>query len=296
MRVFLSWSGQRSRMVASALHQLLPSMLHSVTCWMSDNDIPKGKPWFEELTRELNTIVFAVVCVTKENLKSPWMLWESGFLSSASKLGDRHIVPLALGMKKDSLGGPLAVYQAADTSRDDFLRVVRRINESVEKERQIALGVLETTFGYVWPDLERQFKAAEAAVVDETPTPPEPAPVLQAEILALLRQQQRETANLTAVIDQLANASVLPLSHSVTPGSGALTLASSAPAASSSLEMPLSSTFTAFRDLSQQPVTLANYEAFQRQLAELAQNPPNLTAATKVADASKDRGGKPKKK
>jgi len=283
VQVFLSWSGQRSKAVASALKELLPPMLHSITCWMSENDILKGKPWFEELTKALNSIVFAIVCVTRENTNSPWMLWEAGFLSSASGLGDRHIVPLAIGLKKESLGGPLSVYQAVDTSREDFLRLVKRINEAVDKDKRIEPDVLESTFRYIWPELDKKLEAAAAIAVDEAPPPPEETGVVQAEILGLLRQQQRETANLRATIEEVINKPVLPLSHYITPPTGALTLSDLArnPISLAASSTPLSVAAGAppqnpliLNDLLRfqgEPITSQSAAELSRQLAQIAE-------------------------
>ncbi len=202
MQVFLSWSGERSKAAAGALHELLPSILQPVTCWMSENDLPKGKPWFEELRKKLDSIVFAIVCATPENRDSQWLLWESGFLSSASGLGDRHIVPLAIGMEKGAIGGPLAIYQGADITRDEMFRLVRNINSALHEDRRVPGVALERTFQHVWASLEERLKAAVAL------TPAEPAkaqaqPDQQEEILALLRQQQREGADIKTLAERI---------------------------------------------------------------------------------------------
>jgi hypothetical protein len=42
MRVFLSWSGERSRRVAAALRKWLPATLNAINPWMSEVDILPG--------------------------------------------------------------------------------------------------------------------------------------------------------------------------------------------------------------------------------------------------------------
>lgn len=194
MKVFLSWSGQRSKMVAQALTDLLPGILQPIQCWMSEGDLPKGKPWFDELAKALSTITFAVVCVTKENARSPWMLWEAGFLSLPTALGDRRVAPLAIGFPKGSLDGPLSIYQGTDTTRDDILRLIRAINDTLPTESRIAAATLATTFDWGWPRLEERIQSAVNARVQEQAAPEVDEKQQISEILALLRQQQRDSA------------------------------------------------------------------------------------------------------
>jgi hypothetical protein len=42
VRIFISWSGERSRDVASALKEFLPLVLHYADPWMSETDIESG--------------------------------------------------------------------------------------------------------------------------------------------------------------------------------------------------------------------------------------------------------------
>src|SRR5438045_9691418 len=81
MRVFICWSGERSRAVAEALYEWLPLVLQRVEPWMSTNNIEKGSQWRSGLALELENARVGVICLTPENLKSTWLHFEAGALA-----------------------------------------------------------------------------------------------------------------------------------------------------------------------------------------------------------------------
>src|SRR5262245_15039960 len=71
MQIFLSWSGLRSREVASALRDWLPLVVQAANPFLSVGDIEKGRRWSDVLADELGTSVYGIICVTPYNFKSP---------------------------------------------------------------------------------------------------------------------------------------------------------------------------------------------------------------------------------
>ena len=53
MKVFISWSGEKSRAVAQALREWLPYINSEIEPWMSDADIDLGKRWSDQVAKEL---------------------------------------------------------------------------------------------------------------------------------------------------------------------------------------------------------------------------------------------------
>ena len=70
MKVFLSWSGHRSHQVALALRDWLPSVIQSITPYVSSEDIDKGARWSTDIAKELEDSTFGILCVTKDNLEA----------------------------------------------------------------------------------------------------------------------------------------------------------------------------------------------------------------------------------
>ena len=91
MKVFISWSGDISKAVATALRNWLPNVIQSVTPWMSEQDIPKGTRWTHQLNQQLEQVKTGIICLTPDNQRSPWILFETGAL--AKTLADTYVCP-----------------------------------------------------------------------------------------------------------------------------------------------------------------------------------------------------------
>ena len=78
MKVFISWSGELSKLVAKELSEWLPSIIQSVEVFYSPEDIQKGENWDLRLTKELEECKYGIVCLTKENVSAPWVHFEAG--------------------------------------------------------------------------------------------------------------------------------------------------------------------------------------------------------------------------
>lgn len=150
--VFLSWSGERSRRVASALVDWLPRVIQSIRPWTSDEHIFKGDRWFKEIGSNLGSHNVGIICVTPENHKAPWLLFEAGALSNA--IGRAKVCPFLLGMLKSELEGPLQQFQATVFERKDVLKLLKSLNSTLG-ENSIDDAVLKDAFNQRWPDLEK---------------------------------------------------------------------------------------------------------------------------------------------
>jgi hypothetical protein len=53
VKVFISWSEERSKAVGLALRQWLPKVFQNIEIWMS-TDIPAGAMWLQRLMEHLN--------------------------------------------------------------------------------------------------------------------------------------------------------------------------------------------------------------------------------------------------
>jgi hypothetical protein len=111
MKVFLSWSRDRSKSVATALEQWIPDVLQEVEPWIS-SDIGAGQRWNREIDKELSKTDFGILCLTRENLQERWILFEAGAL--AKRVGeDARVVPYLIDdLRPEDLKPPLGLFQA----------------------------------------------------------------------------------------------------------------------------------------------------------------------------------------
>ncbi|MEO5363467.1 MAG: toll/interleukin-1 receptor domain-containing protein [Magnetococcus sp. DMHC-8] len=130
MKVFISWSGERSQALAIALRDWLPLVLHYVQPWLSEADIAAGDRWAQEVAKELDTSNFGIVCVTPENMGAPWLLFEAGALAKSMK--EAKVVPLLLNLEFSDITGPLAQFQAKKVERVGLDEVIQSINHATD--------------------------------------------------------------------------------------------------------------------------------------------------------------------
>lgn len=162
MKVFLSWSGKRSRALANALRDWLPMALQYVEPWVSDKDISAGDRWAQAIAGELESSNFGIICVTPENLHSEWVLFESGALSKS--MLDAKVIPLLYGLEISDLSGPLSQFQAQKLEESGVLEMVRSINKVAET--RTSEQIVEQLVPALWPRL----KEAVESIPDSEPS------------------------------------------------------------------------------------------------------------------------------
>jgi TIR domain len=152
MKVFISWSGDRSQALAQALREWLPMVLHYVEPWLSQSDIEAGERWATEVAKELEASKFGIICITRENIASPWMLFEAGALAKFMQEG--RVIPLLLGIEFKDITGPLAQFQAKKVDKAGLTDVVNSINQI--SETKIPEVRLTPLFDTLWPALDKR--------------------------------------------------------------------------------------------------------------------------------------------
>lgn len=155
MKVFISWSGDTSKNIAEILRQWLPSVIQSVKPYYSPDDIAKGTRWSSEIAKELDESKLGIICLTKDNLTSPWIMFEAGALSK--NIDKSKVCPILFGVDPSDIQGPLVQFQAAKFTKEEVKKVVRMINSELA-DSSLSSEVFENVFEMWWPKLQERIE------------------------------------------------------------------------------------------------------------------------------------------
>jgi hypothetical protein len=151
MKIFISWSGEHSLGIATLLRGWIPLLFPSVEPFVSSDDIRKGKRWPVEVSKELETCNFGIVCLTPDNLVAPWLLFEAGALSKSVKEASVYTL-LVGGLRASDIMGPLSHFQHTVFEKEDFFKLIKSINDAQAEGKQEE-GRLRKIFDKFWDEL-----------------------------------------------------------------------------------------------------------------------------------------------
>lgn len=155
MKVFISWSGNRSRAAAELLSDWIKCVLQATRPWLSTRDIDRGALWFSEISDQLKDTTVGVVCLTQENKNKPWILFESGAL--AKGLSSNRVCTFLVDLKPTDVEDPLAQFNHTLPDREGLWQLVKTLNSSLATSG-LDERILEQVFGTYWPQFEDRFK------------------------------------------------------------------------------------------------------------------------------------------
>ncbi len=192
MKLFISWSGEKSLAVAKVLKEWIPCVIQDVQPYFSSDDIDKGARWSTDIAKELEEATFGILCVTKDNLNSQWLNFEAGALSKA--IDKSKVCPFLLDLKAtDITDSPILQFQMANTEKDDMYKLFKSINKHIDNGK-LEETRLEKLFNAFWPDINKELdkikeKNINTKATNETDN--QDKYLILEEMLDLLRSQHR---------------------------------------------------------------------------------------------------------
>jgi len=167
MKAFISWSGSQSKELGEAIRDWLPFILQAVTPYFTPSDIEKGSRWSNDIANELDASSIGIFCITRENIRAPWILFEAGALSKS--LDKSHVCPILFGVSATDIKGPLNQFQFTAFNKDDVKRLINTINGRLQ-DGKLAQKTLDAVFDKWWPDLSDKV----SSILDKEDVPTEP--------------------------------------------------------------------------------------------------------------------------
>ena len=169
MRVFISWSTERSKKLAAAIKQLIRHTTTAADPWFSEEDVLSGRLAIADIFRELEEARHGFLCLTNETRERSWPMFDAGAL--AREVGRANVVPVTLDYEPSLVPGPLKEFQGHHArDKDKWLKSLRELNQKTS--RPLDDDVLARLFDPAWAAF---VEALDAIPDTTTEAPPKPS-------------------------------------------------------------------------------------------------------------------------
>ncbi|MEB2621450.1 hypothetical protein [Pseudomonas sp. YuFO8] len=188
MKVFVSWSGQRSKAVAELISDWIKCVLQASQPWISTRDIDKGAIWFSEISDQLKDTAAGIVCLTQENQNKPWILFETGAL--AKGLSTNRVCTFLIDLQPSDIQDPLAQFNHTVPERSSMWSLISSLNSCMEINK-LDERILKQVFETYWP----QFVEGFALALESNPQLVDVVPRSEESILAEILSNTRSLSS-----------------------------------------------------------------------------------------------------
>ena len=194
MKVFIGWSGQTSKEVASILKVWLPQMNPHIETFMSSEDVRLEVSWKAEIMNKMRETDYALLCVTRENLNSPWLCFETGVFMGGNV---PRVNAILFDVSPSQVSGPLQMFPLIEADKINLRLMVYSLNQLCET--QCPIDELKRIFDGVYPTVEKMFAQVRESQKDALPADARDAQDLKREIVAV-------NSKLDAILSRLGDA------------------------------------------------------------------------------------------
>ena len=197
MKVFISWSGERSLAIAKAMRDWLPRVIQLIEPWMAESDADKGIRWEQRIGVELEQTSCGIFCLTPENLDSRWLNFEAGAI--AKTVEKTYVCTYLFDLKATDIEGPLSSFNHTTAEKEDSRKLIHTLNRAMETQ-SLSEKIVNDSFNMYWPRLEEALKALPP--VSQKP-PPRNMEDMVEEILVSVRALLTERSRRSRQADSL---------------------------------------------------------------------------------------------
>lgn len=154
MKLFLSWSGERSHRVAELIGEWISGVIQKIRPWIS-SEVDRGTIWFSEIGAALNEVHDGIVCLTRENLNAPWILFEAGAL--ARNFGSNRVCTFLIDVQAKDVSEPLSQFNHTLPTKESMLQLAKTLNERLNEDK-LSDAKLKREFDLHWDLFESEFR------------------------------------------------------------------------------------------------------------------------------------------
>jgi hypothetical protein len=152
-KIFISWSGSVSQAVAHSLKDWLKEFLsEDIEPWVSSRDIDSGSIWINNFLTELKSCSIGIICLTPDNLISPYLHFEAGALL-AKEIDKSRVCVLLYDLKKEDVKDPLNMFQLRQFKKEEIFELLKTINNHFS-EGKTRDTFLKSHFEITWSNFE----------------------------------------------------------------------------------------------------------------------------------------------
>jgi hypothetical protein len=187
MKIFISWSGNKSKNLGIFLHEWLKSVIQAVDPWIS-RDIPSGSNWNAHINNNISKNDFGIICLTEENKNSRWILFEAGAL--AKGIENNFVSPILIDIKPENVEFPLAQFQLTKPIAEDVFKLLSTINAQLG-ERKLTDAQLNRAFEKNWGEFEEKITEINS-ITDTVKRNERSDKEILVEILSVVRDLERK--------------------------------------------------------------------------------------------------------
>lgn len=164
VKVFISWSGQRSRTFAEFLKTWLEQIVpNGVEAFVSSQNIEKGSRGLNTIAQELEAGDYGVIVTTADTQHAPWIGFEAGALSKS--VSGSHVAPLLIDLAESDVTGPLAQFQMTRANdRVDVRKLVDDLNSATGNP--VPDASLNILFDSTWDAFSDAVRAAQTPIAE----------------------------------------------------------------------------------------------------------------------------------
>lgn len=156
MRIFISWSGERSHKIAELFKDWIQCVIQAAKPWISSHDIELGALWYTEISKTLADSQFGILCLTPENKTEPWILFEAGAL--AKGIEENRVCTLLIDLRNTDIDNPLAQFNhTIACDKESMWELVQTINNAL-LENKLQEKVLKSVFETYWEQFLEKYK------------------------------------------------------------------------------------------------------------------------------------------